>query len=128
MRKEKDAITVTIGIYSGRPNPELSLTGEAGEELAKLLKTAVGQEPIHPPPAARLGHYYGFRVQLAEDLASRFDLPTEFSIYHGVVTEQRGRAQSHWRDVAKVEEFLIGKAYEEGHGDLLKKAGAERPR
>jgi hypothetical protein len=117
--------TATIGLFSGRPNPELSLNAHLGQ-LASLVKTTIGAEPIHPPPPPRLGHYYGFFVRLPAELASSHQLPEEFDVYSAVLTERRGRDQKHWRDVGKVEDFLIDRAYEEGHGDLLKRLGVAR--
>lgn len=127
MELKKDVFTAVIGVFSGRPNPEMSLSGETAEELANLVKTTIGQESIHPPPPPQLGYYYGFLVQLPKDLAKRFGLPEEFNVCHGVLTERIDREQKHWRDVAKVERFLINQAYKQGHGDLLKKVGVEQP-
>lgn len=124
MELRKDAITVTIGIFSGRPNPELFLTGGVVGELAPLVKTTIGKERIHPPPSPRLGHYYGFLLHVPEELARRFELPVEFSVYSGVLTARAGREQTHWRDAAKVERFLFDQAYKQGFGDLLERVGA----
>lgn len=127
MESKKDAITARIGVFSGRPNPELSLTGEVLEELASLVKRTIGREPIHPPPPPRLGYYYGFLIQTPNELAKRLELPAEFSVYHGVIAEGKGREKRHWRDVAKVERFLIYQAYEQGLGEFLEKVGVEKP-
>lgn len=126
MEPKKDAIIATIGIFSGRPNPELMLSGKVAEKLANLVKTTLGKESIHPPPPPRLGYYYGFLVQTSKELAKRLELPVEFNVYHGVITERYGQEQKHWRDVANVERFLIDQAYEQGHGDLLEKVGADK--
>ena len=126
MESRKDAITGIIGIFSGHHNPELSLVGEAVKEFADLIKTTIGKEPIHPPPPARLGYYYGFLIHVPKELMKRFELPTELSVYHGVITERKDREQKHWRDVAKVEQFLINQAYKQGYGDLLDKVGVTK--
>ncbi len=128
MEPKKDAITATIGIFSGRPNPEVLLTGGLAEEFASLVKTTIGKEPIHPPPPPKLGIYYGFFVQIPGELAKRLALPAEFNMYHGVLTEGKGREQNHWRDVAKVERFLIEQSLKQGHGELLEKVGVEKPK
>lgn len=119
MELKKGTITAVIGVFSGRPNPELLLTGEVARELASLVKKTIGREPIHPPPPPKLWCYNGFLVQLPNELAQRFGLPTEFSVHHGVLTEREGHQEKHWRDVAEVERFLIDQAYEQGHGDLI---------
>jgi hypothetical protein len=122
MESQKEAITAQIGLFSGRPNPVLSLAGEAVEQFVKLVQATIGKEPIHPPPPPRLGYYYGFLV-----VASRSGLPAELNVYYGVVTEGEGRDQKHWRDVAGVERFLIVQAYQQGYGELLEKVGVEKP-
>ena len=126
MESDRDAITGIIGIFSGHRNPELSLTGETVKEFADLMHKTVGKEPIHPPPPARLGYYYGFFIHAPKELAKRFDLPSDFSLYHGVITERKGREKKHWRDVAGVEQFLINQAREQGYGELLEKGGVSK--
>ena len=126
MEPKKDAIIAKIGIFSGRPNPELMLSGKVAEALANLVKMTIGKESIHPPPPPRLGFYYGFRVKTSKEMAKRLKLPLTFNVYHGVVSERYGKEQKHWRDVANVERFLINHAYEQGHGDLLEKVGVEK--
>jgi hypothetical protein len=128
MEPKKDAITATIGVFSGRPNPELLLTGALAEEFAGLVNATIGKEPIHPPPAPRLGFYYGFVVQISGELARRLGLAELLNVYHGVVTEGKGREQRHWRDVANVERFLIEESYRQGRGELLQRVGIERPK
>ena len=127
MESKKDEIIGIIGLFSGRPNPELSLKGEAAAQFADLIKSTIGKEPIHPPPPARLGYYYGFLVHVPKELAERFKLLMDYSIYHGVVTERKGREQKHWRDVANVEQFLITQAYDQDYGDLLEKVKVTKP-
>lgn len=123
MESNKEIITGAIGLFSGRPNPELSLMGEAVEELANLVKSCIGKEKIHPPPAAKLGYYYGFRLHVPKDLAKRLNLPEDFNVYQGVITERRNQEQNYWRDMANVERFLIDQAFEQGYGDMLQKVG-----
>lgn len=123
MGSKQDAIRVIVGVFSGRPNPELSLPGDVAEELANLVKETLGKEPIHPPPPPKLGYYYGFVLQSPKESAERLGIPAEFRVYHGVLTEREGRKQKHWRDVAQIERFLIDLAYEQGYGDLLEHVG-----
>jgi hypothetical protein len=118
-------ITATVGIFSGRPNPEISLTGEAAERLAESVKEAIGREPAPPPAPARLGFYYGFVVRSPRDLARRLGLPEEFRVYQGVLTERMGREPRHWRDIAEVERKLIEQAYQQGYGEMLQRVGVD---
>lgn len=126
MEPKEEAITVTIGIFSGRPNPELRLTGALAEKFANLVKATIGKEPIHPPPPPKLGFYYGFSVRMASELAKRFGFPAELNIYLGVLSEGRGREQKHWRDAGHSERFLIEESYRQGYGDLLERVGVAK--
>lgn len=130
MEYGKEAISVKIGVFSGRPNPELSLRGEVAAKVVSMLKTTLGRESIHPPPSPRLGYYYGFLVQISKEMAKQLEIPMEFNVYHGVITEVRARAkpeeQKHWRDVKQIEKFLLDLAYEQGFGKLLEEFGVEK--
>jgi hypothetical protein len=123
MEPKHDAVTAIVGVFSGRRNPELPLTGEAVEKLADLIMAVRGKEPIHPPPPPKPGYYYGFVLRVPEELAERLGLPTDLRVYHGVLTEGEGRDQKHWRDVAGVERFPVDLAYKQGYGDLLEHVG-----
>ena len=96
------------------------------EKFTGLVKATIGKEPIHPPPPAKLGYYYGFRVHIPEEIAKRSELPAELNVYHGVVTVNKKREQEHWRDVAGVEQFLINQAREQGYGNILEKTGGAK--
>jgi hypothetical protein len=126
MATQQDAITAAVGIFSGRPNPEVQLTGDSAQALARLVKSDIGKEPTSPPATPRLGFYYGFAVRMAAELARSLGLPPQFSVYQGVLTEPIERGQRHWRDVAGVEEFLLDQAHQQGHTDLLRMVGVER--
>jgi hypothetical protein len=121
-----DSIKATLGIFSGRPNPVLELAGSSADQLAGLVKSTIGAEPIHPPPAPKLGEFYGFQVRVAADQATRLGLPADFTVYRSVLSEGAGRDQRHWRDVGKVEQFLIERAFEQGLGDFLELVGIKR--
>jgi len=126
MATEKDGISVVVGLFSGRPNPEVTLTGKTADDLIDHAKKGIGKEPANPPPAPRLGEFYGFYIKVPAERAKASDLPTQFSVYKGVVTEQVGRENKYWRDVGNIEQFLVQRAYDQGHGDLLKLVGLER--
>ena len=127
MATEKDGITVVVGLFSGRPNPEVTLSGKTADDFISHAKAGIGKEPANPPPAPRLGEFYGFFVKVPAERAKAAVLPTEFSVYKGVVTEQVGREYKYWRDTGNMEPFLVQRAYDQGHGDLLKLGGLERP-
>jgi hypothetical protein len=121
----KDSISVTIGVFSGRPNPEFRLSGNVVNKLAELAGSAIGKEPIEEPPPAKLGNYYGFLVQTPSLLATHLHIPTAFRLYSDVLTESMERKERHWRDVANAEQFLIEQAFELGYGEFLESAGVE---
>ena len=118
-----EVIIVRVGVFSGRPNPEVTLSGELADELARRARATIGKEPTDPPPPPQLGSYYGFLIQSPAEVVKRLRLPAEFSVYKGVLTEHTGRQQLHWRDVGAVEPFLIEQAFRQGHGDLLQERG-----
>ncbi|MGB9368861.1 MAG: hypothetical protein WCE79_22890 [Xanthobacteraceae bacterium] len=123
---QNNAIVAEIGAFSGFRNPTLSLTGSAADQFANLVRQTVNREPIHPPPPPKLGHYYGFLVRMPAELARQLGIPPRLRAYQAVLTEGDGREQKHWRDVSGVERFLTGEAYQQGHGEILKKLGVER--
>ncbi len=127
MEGNQDAIVVQIGLFSGRPNPEMKLTDDMASQLADLVKSTVGKEPIHPPPPPKLGEFYGFLVRVPDRKVKGLGLPPQVSVSSGVLTRMTEQAQSHWRDVAGVERFLTRLAYEQGFGDLLQKVGIAKP-
>lgn len=124
---DPNVITVVVGIFSGRPNPELQLSGSESDELAALLKASIGREPIHAPPAPKLGQFYGFTIHVPPLLANQLDIPSVVSVHQGVVRTGREKDVQHWRDVGHVQNFLIERAYRQGHGDLLEKVGVRLP-
>jgi hypothetical protein len=128
MQVKVDAIRVTLGIYSGRPNPSLELSGNEADELADLARTALDGEPSPPPPPPQLGRFYGFQIETPADMQKRLRLPAQLSVYSGVVTEKQDRELRHWRDVANLERFLINYAQRGGLSELLAKVGVEQAR
>ena len=127
MASEPNVITATAGIFSGRPNPEIALSGTEATTLAQRVREARGKESPHPPPQAKLGFYYGFQVSGPKQLASELGIPEAFHVFAGVITQQSGREQHHWRDVSGVEQFLLETAYARGLGELLDRVNAPRP-
>ena len=127
MASYPNVITAAVGIFSGRPNPEITLSGAEATTLAQRVREACGKEANHPPPQAKLGFYYGFQVSAPKHLASELGIPESFHVFAGVITQQSGREQHHWRDVSGAEEFLLTTAYARGHGELLERVNAPHP-
>ncbi|MBV6440209.1 MAG: hypothetical protein EPGJADBJ_01872 [Saprospiraceae bacterium] len=127
MEKQENAITITIGVYSGRRNPEMPLGDNKSRELLNMLKKAKGGESIHQPPPAKLGQFYGYYIQLPQNVSKEYGLSSEYNVYYGVVTEISGREEHHWRDTNKVEQYLTELAFEQGYGELLEKFGVKKP-
>jgi hypothetical protein len=128
VQMKTDAITVTLGIFSGRPNPSLELLGNDAEQLAKLATAGFDGKTSGPPPPLKLGLFHGFTVITPASLQARFRLPAEFRVYSGVLTVKRNRELVHWQDVANLESFLLGHAQRAGHGELLARVGVEQAR
>lgn len=128
MEENKDAMVVKIGLFSGRPNPEMKLTDEMASQFADLVKLTVGKEPIHPPPPPKLGEFYGFLVQVPDQKAKELGLPVQATVFSGVLTDMTQKKQAYWRDEAGIERFLTRLAYEQGFGDLLRKVHVAEPK
>ena len=127
MQMKTDAITVTLGIFSGRPNPSLEILGSDAEQLAQLANAGFEGKASEPPPPPKLGRFHGFNVVASEAVQMRLKLPAQFRVYAGVLTAKRNREIGHWRDVANLESFLLVQAQRAGHGELLAKVGVGRP-
>ncbi len=120
-------IVVTLGVFSGRPNPVLNLDREDAEKLAEMVHGIIGKEAIHPPPHPKLGEFYGFSLKVPGELSKQFMLPKKMGIYSGVLTEGQGGEQRHWRDPGKIENFLTGYAFKKGLGKFLEPMGIKNP-
>lgn len=114
-----DVVVASIGVYSGRGNPEFALTGDAASGFVSLVKETLGRECADPPPRALLGSYYGFYVQTPDEVARRLGIPTLLIAYRNVLSEGAGARQKHWRDTGQVEPFLMARAEEHGYRSLL---------
>jgi hypothetical protein len=126
MGSDQPAITVDVGVYSGRPNPQFELREEEARALATALKAARTEPARHGPPQPKLGQFYGFLIHVPPALAKEFGLPEELMVHHGLITDQVDQRVTHWRDRAGLEEQLIDRAYSQGHGDVLEKRGVPR--
>jgi hypothetical protein len=117
------SVDVRLLIFSGRPDPQWTVEGDALQELVERARAAVGGEPACPPQPGGLG-YRGFLIRHDEDA---LELPRELAVFHGVVAERPGPRASHWRDAAGLERWLLDQARQQGHGEILAAAGAQAP-
>ena len=89
---DRRQITVTLLVFSGRPNPEWALEDQAAAEFSQRVSQVVGKEPIHAPPGSGVGAYNGFIVR-----APSAPTPPEFAVFYRVVSERAGPQGRHWR-------------------------------
>ncbi len=95
-----EGATVTLGIYSGRPDPTWGLTAVQVARLRELvaaLPVANGE-----PPQGGLG-YHGFSVSLGAGAGGPIVVA-----FHGTVVAQGAAAGTFWRDDTRlVERYLL---------------------
>jgi hypothetical protein len=96
-----DSVTVSLGIYSGRPDPSWTLSGAQVAELRRLideLPSGAGE-----PAAGGLG-YHGFTIAVAD--AGGDPLPVV--AYHGEIAAAGDGVRPTWYDAGgSVERFLL---------------------
>jgi len=127
MEDSKEMAKVTLGIFSGLPNPEMILTEENIIKYAEMVKSTVGKEDVYGPTPTKLGEFYGFMVIVSDDKAKELGIPKLANIIKGVFADMTIHNEpKYWRDLSRIEQFLIGLAYENGFADLLKKVGVKR--
>jgi hypothetical protein len=120
MSTQERMVNVRLLVFSGRPDPEWTLSPEAVDALASRVKKAVGSQEIPAPPPPVLG-YRGFLVR-GGTLAG---LPPEFTVFRRVVTVPRGRGEAqHWMDTSGVEDLLLQEARRD-HDTLLGQLGVQ---
>ena len=44
-------VKITIDIFSGRPNPEVEISGKEAQDMLERLKSAGQQNPLHAIPS-----------------------------------------------------------------------------
>ncbi len=129
MTDEGELITVKIGVFSGRENPEFSLNETSAERFIELLRSILGGEPATPLSAPKLGQFYGFLISMPGKMAREKELPESVEVRERVVTAGTSRDKgASWRDGVGLLPFLVGLAYEAGHGEVLQEYGVERPK
>lgn len=110
-------VTARLLIFSGRPDPEWTIEGDALATLAGLFRESVGKEPGYPPAPGGLG-YRGFLLR-----GDGRQLPSELLVFRGTLTEDPGPRARHWRDTAGLEAWLLSDARRRDHGPVLDNAG-----
>ena len=129
MTDEGELITVKIGVFSGRENPEFLLDEKSAGRFIELMRSILGGEPATPLRAPKLGEFYGFLISMPGKMARERDLPESVEVRENVVTAAASRDKAtHLHDGAGLLPFLIGLAYEAGHGEVLQEYGVERPK
>jgi len=129
MTDEGELITVKIGVFSGRENPEFSLDETSADRFIELLRSILGGEPATPLSAPKLGEFYGFLISMPDKMARERGLPQAIEVRERVVTAETAREkQTSWYDGAGLLPFLVGLAYEAGHGEVLQEYEVERPK
>src|SRR5947209_4484190 len=98
------SIEIIIDIFSGRPNPVITLEGKQAREILDRLKPAGKLErgDLGPPPDSTLG-YRGLVIRQIKEPVRR--LPRVFRYVHGSVfgPELASRAQDQ-----ELEDFISG--------------------
>jgi len=108
---EDQAVTVTVLIYSGRPNPTATLDDATVERLGELLAAAPTVEATDPGTVfpSKLG-YNGVAV---DNPSGRGGLPRRLAAYGGTIEVGEGRARRFQRDEGgAIESLLIDAAAE----------------
>ncbi len=96
-----DSVTVSLGIYSGRPDPSWTLSAAQAAELRRLIE--VLPSGAGEPAAGGLG-YHGFMIALAD--AGGDPLPVV--AYHGEIAAAGDGVRPTWYDAGgSVERFLL---------------------
>ena len=114
---------VRLLIYSGRADPEWSLTDEQAAHLAALADKATGAQAIHPVNVP--GGYRGFLVTLSSAAKPSGEIREQYLVCTKVLSRRDKSGQfADWLDVSGVERFLLHDAVEHGHGDVLRTLGA----
>ncbi|HET9342901.1 MAG TPA: hypothetical protein VFO25_08310 [Candidatus Eremiobacteraceae bacterium] len=115
---ERKAATVTLLVFSGRPDPQWQLGAEEAERVRRSLQAAF-KSPARKPPLIGLG-YRGIRIEF---FGGHSGGPAIFVVANGVVTESPGTKERYFEDVGGVERAMLGEAFRRDHGPLLERLG-----
>jgi hypothetical protein len=121
MRRENNVSTVGVlnsnvevflDIYSGRENPRWTLSGTRVEELKARLEELPESDP-NPIPG--LG-YRGFLL-LSDPHGERVE--SAIRVFDSVISITHQDRTRHYRDINRLEEWLVSQARELGLGETL---------
>jgi hypothetical protein len=123
LRAKKAKVEVTLGIYSGRRDPQWALSEHEIEELRKLLERGLTTPLKKQQKLPGLG-YSGFVIR---NEARAEGIPDEMTVWRRVITvvqTERGRVKRmYYEDVNRIELWLAEQAVNRGYGDVLEQFG-----
>jgi len=107
-------VEVVLDIFSGRPNPSWNLSDKQVRELKeRLVGLLVTDRPSQP-----LG--LGYRGVVVMNHAKDPKLPDQIRAYDSVLTvNEAGRQTAYYKDVNRVEDWLLDQARAHGYGELI---------
>ena len=116
-----ELVAVQLMIFSGIPDPEWLLDEPDIERLRDVTRNTLGVESVQSMPSGGLG-YRGFRVDNRGNVAG---IPTEFTVFRGVLAESAGPRVLYWKDVGGIEIWLLAQARDRGFGEDLDASGVK---
>jgi hypothetical protein len=119
-----EIFNVELSIFSGNPDPVLSLEKDAESTLAQLLTTAIGQEQssfVEPPGL-------GYRGFVVTNISGEPGLPSICNVFAKTISVPTETGETEdWSDTGGAEQFLIDQARALGFSDILDQAGIPGP-
>jgi hypothetical protein len=119
LNQSSNSIVVRLLIFSGRPDPEWTISTEEWTALLTQARRNSDRARVQAAPTGGLG-YRGFEVYSP---TARADLPRVVAINRGVVTERSETQALSWQDVSSLEQQLLDQARQQGYGNLLDSLG-----
>ncbi len=104
--------TVTVNVFSGRPNPYWTLSDEQTAELKGMLTNLSESNAVEHP-------VLGYRGFIIENTSADPELPDEVEVYKHVLTIDQGGNVSFRSDDNNIEDWLTGQARELGFGGII---------
>jgi hypothetical protein len=102
-----DEAEVELDVFSGRPNPKWTLSGQRVRDLEERLE---GLEPVQADEPHGLG-YRGFVIRSTSGVQVR--------AFNSILILTDARGKSSFRDQARLEQRLLEQADEHGFADLI---------
>lgn len=119
MSDKEPSVVVRLMIFSGREDPEWSLSKDEILHLKESIRKSLGQ----PFSGVRATRGLGYRGFLVKNINAVEEIPTELLVYRGCIQENPGKQERLFSDVSDLEKSLIQTAQSRGHSALLKAAG-----